>query len=45
VDTVNLAVQGFHEKEVGEPKVTAVAERLAAIDRNSPSSPTPKEAR
>jgi molybdopterin/thiamine biosynthesis adenylyltransferase len=32
VDTVNLAVQGFYEKEVGQPKVMAVAQRLAAID-------------
>jgi len=29
---VNLAVQGFYEKEVGQPKVPAVAERLTAID-------------
>lgn len=32
VDTVNLAVQGFYEMEVGQPKVMAVAKRLAAID-------------
>lgn len=32
VDTVNLAVQGFYEKEVGQRKVKAVAERLTAID-------------
>ena len=29
---MNLAVQGFYEKEVGQPKVPAVAERLTAID-------------
>ena len=32
VDTVNLAVQGFYECEVGQPKVMAVAERLTEID-------------
>jgi adenylyltransferase/sulfurtransferase len=31
VDTVNLAVQGSYESEVGQPKVLAVAERLTAI--------------
>jgi len=32
VDTVNLAVQGFYESDVGQAKVTAIAERPAAID-------------
>lgn len=31
VDTVNLGVQGFYEREVGKPKVEAVASRLKAI--------------
>jgi len=31
VDTVNLSVQGFYEREVGLSKVTAVHERLRAI--------------
>ena len=31
VDTINLGVQGFYEREVGMPKVTAVANRLEAI--------------
>jgi len=32
VDTVNLAVQGFYEREVGQAKVIAIAKRLVAID-------------
>jgi len=31
IDTVNLGVQGFYEREVGLPKVTAVHDRLQAI--------------
>ena len=32
VDTINLGVQGFHEEEVGLPKVSAVKRRIQSIN-------------
>lgn len=33
VDSVNLGSQGFYEADVGKPKVLAVMDRVAAVDR------------
>lgn len=32
VDTVNLAVHGFYEREVGRTRTSAVADQIAAVD-------------